>query len=50
MTMALPLNSGESQYLFLKLNDRVHDIKYSASGWWDITPPVSGGSQAKTPD
>jgi hypothetical protein len=38
----LPLNSGESQYLFLKLNDRIHDIKYSASGWWGITTSLSG--------
>jgi len=33
----LPLNSGESQYFFLNLNDRVHDIKHSASGWCGIT-------------
>ncbi|MDQ3959611.1 MAG: hypothetical protein M3255_04830 [Pseudomonadota bacterium] len=45
----LPLNSGESQYLFLKLNDRVHDIKYSASGWWGITAKLTGRDDRSAP-
>ena len=28
----LSLNSRESQYLFLKLNDRVHGVQYNESG------------------